>query len=532
VASRARVKAGICQYRLKNDASAIAFFDRVEGQYLRAHDKIKTAGLALILLTKTGADQERKAYYYALLVDGYQGMSDETIQKNYQEEAVSRATALQELERWSKEPAVPEKIDPRFKEYSGEVSGPYSNYKLGMAYFQAGKNNEAKTYLGRLVADFPESPLAAEGKSTLDEIGYKPKETKKGAKIGVILPMSGKYQSFGTATQNGMECAAGTRPGCAGSGQIQLIIRDDRGEAKAAVEAVEDLVKNEKVLAIVGPLSSASAEAAAAKAQELGVVMISLAQKEGIPEVGSEIFRYSLTPEQQVRSLLYFTTKYRGLKTFGVLHPNSNYGKVFLDKMKSLAPSYDATVAAAAAYNDSKNVAADIRNLKFNVAKSTPEAPIGFNALFIPDSYLSILNILPQLKAAGLDTLLLLGTNAWNDPVLSAKSGGALDNTLFLDIYFKNSKSGLVKNFAQEYQTAFGQSPSTLEAMGFDIIRFIGETLKKNKVNDKSDLHPALVKTKDFQGVTGLHTFGPDREARIKPYMLTIKGTQIEEVEK
>jgi ABC-type branched-subunit amino acid transport system substrate-binding protein len=350
-------------------------------------------------------------------------------------------------------------------------------------------------------------------------------------KVGVILPLSGKYEQFGQGTLKGMNCAVGAQGGCTDNAPIQLVTRDDGGNAVDAVKAVEDLVNVEKVQIIVGPLSSTSALAAAKRAQELGVVMISLAQKEGIPEVGENIFRFSLTPNQQIKALLLYVTKKRGKNHFGVFYPNNNYGEVFMNKFKESAPSFGADVAASQAYQDSKNISDDLRNLKFSVGKTSPDAPIGFNAIFIPDSYQSILNIAPQLKLSGLENMLLLGTNAWNDTELANRSGGDLGDVLFLDIYFKGSKNPQVKKFVDEFQAAYGQTPTTLEAMGYDIIKFIGHVASRKKLKNAEDVRNAIVSVSDYEGATGLRAFASNREARLHPFMLTVRNGQIEEVE-
>jgi ABC-type branched-subunit amino acid transport system substrate-binding protein len=493
VASRAAVKAGISEYRLKNQAAALGYFNKVEGQYLREHDLVKTGGLALAILKQQNAGLEKKAYYYALLADGYQGLTDEQLQKRYGGEAPGRAEVMEQLGIWAKTPASPSEVDPRFKSYRGPVSGPFINQKLGRA----------------------------------------PSKEAKGAlmKVGVILPLSGKYEQFGQGTLKGMNCAVGAQAACTDSAHLQLVTRDDGGSAAEAVKAVDDLVNNEKVQVIIGPLSSTSALAAAKRAQELGVVMISLAQKEGIPEVGENIFRFSLTPNQQIKALLLYVTKKRGKKQFGVFYPNNNYGQVFMTKFKETAPSYGAEVTASQGYQDSKNVGDDLRNLKFSVGKATPEAPIGFNSIFIPDSYQSILNIAPQLKVSGLENILLLGTNAWNDNELANRSGGELGDVLFLDIYFKGSKNPQVRKFVQEYQAAFGQTPTTLEAMGYDIVKFIGHVVSRKRVKSAVDIRNAVVSVSDYEGATGLRAFASNREARLKPFMLTVRNGQIEEVE-
>ncbi len=532
VAARARVKAGISQYRLGAYGEALGFFDRADAAHVQDNDRVKMGALALAALDKTGGGVERRGYYLAVLADTYGQEGDSSIKTKYGSEAPGRESVWSALQQWAKTPASVGQIDSRLLTYRAGQSEPYVDYKLGMAYYTAGDYRLAKQYLGRLVSRHPESPLAVAARPALEKAGAKvgkePKVSGKVVKVGVILPLTGKYEIYGKSTLNGMECAAGMKPGCNGVQNIQLIVRDDRGDPGPAVQAVEDLVLNEKVHAILGPLSSGSALAAAKRAQELGVVMISLAQKEGIPGTGDFIFRFSLTPKEQVEALLRFGGR-KAKKLIGVLYPNTNYGKTFFTLMEQLAPNAGAKVSASRAFSGTGNVADDLRQLKFSVSQTSPQAPLGFEGLFIPDSYATILKIIPQLQQAGISNVLLMGTNAWNDPSLATKSGGTLGENVFLDVYFKEDDSPAVRAFVQEYQAAFGVAPSTLEAMGYDAVRFLGTALGRGKGSKPDEVRQAVFSLRGFGGVTGLKGFEADREADVDPILLTVEGGAIKE---
>lgn len=536
VASRARVKAGISQFRLGNYQRSLDYFDKTDPAALGENDRIKMGGLALFAIDKTGASPERKGFYNAVLLDSYENLGDSAVQSKYGSEAPLRADVVAGLKSWASRPATPGQLDPRLPTYKAKASEPYIDYKLGMSYYAAGDQGLARKYFGRLTGRFPDHPLTKEAQPTIAKLGgVKPGKEPKGPsgkvyKIGAILPLSGKYEVYGANTLKGMECAASVKPPCNGVNNIQIVTRDDQGDAALAVKAIEELVQQEKVMAIVGPLSSASAQAAAKRADELGVVMISLAQKEGIPAIGSRIYRFSLTPGEQVRAILNEATKKRNKKQIGVFYPNSNYGKVLMSTMKDMAPKYGANVTASQGYGSTSNVSNDLRQLKFSVAQASPSAPLGFDALFIPDSYAAVLKIVPALKNAGIEGVQLLGTNAWNDPSIAGKSGGLLDNSVFLDIYFKESDSGAVKEFVSEFQGAFGTQPSTLEAMGYDIIRFLGQALQNRKASSANDVQASVGGMRGYRGVTGLRSFLPDREAEVEPYLLTVEGGAIKEV--
>ncbi len=196
IASRARVKAGICQYRLGSMAQALSYFDKAEAQYVQDNDRIKLGSLALAAISKSGGSEEAKGYYYAVLLDSYGDETDEALQKKYGSETVLRPQVIQGLESWAKRSADINQIDFRFKTYRPNRSAPYVDYKLGMAYYASGNTKLAKKYLGELVAQYSGSSLALPAKQILDKIGYKPEKVAKGGgkvfKVGVILPLSGK----------------------------------------------------------------------------------------------------------------------------------------------------------------------------------------------------------------------------------------------------------------------------------------------------------------------------------------------------
>ncbi|MFO1464635.1 MAG: penicillin-binding protein activator [bacterium] len=535
VASRARVKAGISQFRLGNYSRTLEYFDKTDPAELAENDRIKLGGLALAAIDKSGASAEQKGFYDAVLLDSYENLGDSAIQQKYGSEAPLRQEVVSGLKAWATKPAAINQLDPRLSNYKAKASEPYIDYKLGMSYYNGGDQKLAKKYLGRLTGRFPDHPLSKEAEPVVAKLGVKPGKEPKGPagkvyKIGVILPLSGKYEVYGANTLKGMECAASVKSPCNGVNNVQIVTRDDQGDAALAVKAVEELVNQEKVSVIIGPLSSGSAQAAAKRADELGAVMISLAQKEGIPQIGPRIFRFSLTPEEQVRALLNQATKKNNKKMIAVLYPNSNYGKTLMAAMKDMAPKYGAEVTASQGYASTNNVGDELRQLKFSVAKTSPTAPLGFDSLFIPDSYAAVLKIVPGLKNAGIENLLLLGTNAWNDPSLAAKSGGLLDHSVFLDIYFKDSDNPQVKEFVSEYSSAYGVSPSTLEAMGYDIVRFVGQALQNRKGGNTNEVQASVGGMRGYRGVTGLRSFLPEREADVEPYLLTVEGGSIKEL--
>ena len=112
----------------------------------------------------------------------------------------------------------------------------------------------------------------------------------KEVKIGVILPLSGPLSSIGKTLKEGAELAAdmvnGKHPGIGisisawegipnmGSARIKLIFTDSRGDPGWGAEQAKRLIKDEKVVALLGSFQSAVTRAASSEAEKASIPFI------------------------------------------------------------------------------------------------------------------------------------------------------------------------------------------------------------------------------------------------------------------
>src|SRR5687768_17804527 len=95
--------------------------------------------------------------------------------------------------------------------------------------------------------------------------------------IGYYGDLTGRTASFGVSTKNGVEMAADeiNKAGGIMGRKVRVIVEDDQGEPNKAATVVSKLVNQDKVQAVLGEVASSNSLAAAPKAQEAGVPMIS-----------------------------------------------------------------------------------------------------------------------------------------------------------------------------------------------------------------------------------------------------------------
>ena len=107
---------------------------------------------------------------------------------------------------------------------------------------------------------------------------------------------------------------------------------------------------------------------------------------------------------------------------------------------------------------------------------------------------------------------------------------GALSSGVFVDLYYKDSTKDLVQNFNREFQSAYNYAPSSLEAMGYDVVRFVSQALANKKASNKEAVKSALVQ-QSYDGVTGLKGFNTTREALINPVFISVDANGFKELQ-
>lgn len=340
-------------------------------------------------------------------------------------------------------------------------------------------------------------------------------------KIGVILPLTGKYSIYGESTLHGIECAAGIYSPCESKIKAQLIIKDDAGLADRAVLAVEDLVKNEHVSVIIGPLSSASIEAAAKKAQELGVPLISLSQREGISQIGDNIFSVALTAQSQVNEIVNYAVKVKKLKSFAVVYPMTASGETYKNLFTNAIAKTNGKIVFSEAYGETT---LDFGSI-FRKQKQK------FDAIFLPDSYRAVGYITSTMLLEGFEGVQLLGISRWNNSELIERGGDALQGAVFVDGFFDSGKEAEVQRFVSSFNQVYKINPTILEAQGYDACTLASKALLSTGGAHPLDVKNALMTQPETEGATGQIGFDSNREIIRRLFLLTVKESNIVELQ-
>jgi ABC-type branched-subunit amino acid transport system substrate-binding protein/outer membrane protein assembly factor BamD (BamD/ComL family) len=437
---------------------------------------------------------------------------------------------------------------------TGTKYAPEIYHQLAYTSLEMGNLEEAKYAAMALIRSTPEQYWVSIGRRILERVTAA--LSVKVGSIGCILPLSGPFAIYGQEVLNGIQLGMGLFGQPEGERSIDLIIQDSRGEAEVAVSLVEEMAEKNKVMAIIGPLASKPSVAAAKRAQELGIPIITLTQKEGITFEGDMVFRNFMTPSKEIRRILDKAIKDMSLKTFGILYPDNSYGRFFMNLFWDQAAELGGSVTAIESYQPDKTDFADeikkmiglhyprpksvqvkVDELKWLEAeerikegsnsKKVLDPIVDFDAIFIPDNYHQVALITPQFPFYSVFDVRFLGTSLWQSPELIEMAGDYIQGAIFPAGFFMGDGSELSQDFIKNYIENFEKEPGILAATGYDTIRLLKALMQKGPISTRKEFQTALIAQDDFYGVTGWLSFDRDGEVLKDPLLLTVSGSRL-----
>jgi ABC-type branched-subunit amino acid transport system substrate-binding protein len=428
----------------------------------------------------------------------------------------------------------------------------YAYFRLGAIAYDNHDFSRARDAYQSIIALFPTSELAEQARARVNQIDAR--RQVDAFTVGAVLPLSGKYASIGARTLRGLELGLGIYG--ADRSDFRLAVVDEEGTADSARRAVERLVTENHVVAVVGSLLSKTAVAVASKADELGVPSIGLSQKVGLTDVGPSVFRNAMTSQIQVHELVHQAMDVLGLRKFAMLYPNDAYGTEFANLFWDEVLSRGGQINAAQVYDPNETDFSphverlvgrfyledreeEYRHLLKELAKkqkgissrkSIPDdllPPIvQFQALFVPDSAKALGQIAPMLAYQDIKDVRLLGTNLWNTDALVARGERHVEKAVFLDGLFSQDEEFRNSRFFKEFKRVFGEEPGLFDVQGYDtglILRQIIASGERSRVG----LIERLGQLRDFPGALGNLNMTPQREIYRPLVPLTVESGKI-----
>lgn len=330
-------------------------------------------------------------------------------------------------------------------------------------------------------------------------------------KIGGLAPLTGKVSVYGIAANNGIMLAVeeiNANGGINGK-QIEYIYYDEKGDSVEAVNAYNKLVQNDKVVALVGDVTSTPTLAVAQIAAQDGIPMITATGTSAdITPVGENIFRACFTDPFQGEIMASYAAKKLGAKTAAILYNVADdYSVGLTESFEKTAAELDMEIVAKESYTGGD---VDFKSQLTKIASTNADV------LFIPVYYEDAALITAQKAEVGI-TATMLGADGWDGVLgsVDAANVAALEGAYFCNHYSPESDDEALQAFIAKYKETYGMDPNAFAALGYDAMYMMAQAMNTAGSEDSQAVIAAMAAIQ-FDGITGSIVFDENRNP-IKP---------------
>jgi len=309
--------------------------------------------------------------------------------------------------------------------------------------------------------------------------------------VGFIAPMTGPSANIGVEGVKGASLAVAelnNQGGLLGR-KVELRIKDDKGDPKSSLAALEELY-GDGIRTILYHSTSGAAELVFQRAAELPILVLTHTVSDprwiGIKD---SILRFVGGIQDFALSLGAFAQS-KGVRTVYVALDSRNaaYANHFIQGFMDAAPSI--AVAGRKEFADSWSPAALARDL----------AVSGADALLLVAPGIDAAKTAQELGALGYGGILFL--SPWSqDQSLLTYSGTFGSRIFFPGSFDPEHAAPAYKKFREQYRLLYAETPVMAGTYGYQIVQFLRTAVRSSRSFDPERILDAFLKLGEFEGL-------------------------------
>ncbi|MFA5582798.1 MAG: penicillin-binding protein activator [Bacteriovoracaceae bacterium] len=347
-----------------------------------------------------------------------------------------------------------------------------------------------------------------------------------GSHVGLVLPLSGKYASFGQKALSGVD--TGLKK-LADGNKITIFTKDSMNSPAQGAQAILDLIRENRVSFIIGGLFPETAKSEYLEARKYGVLYISLSQI-NLPkeEKNHHLIEIQGSIESQVEALV----SDQMIKTFGnrigVIFPDDEGGKAYIDEIWRKGAEKGLKISSIASFPKSTHdyrdavklflgleyprerseeleLLQDVYSAERSSIRRVQTLPpvIDFDWVFLASYPHQATQLIPTLSYFDAKNLKIVGGPSWvyNTMVKEQRKLGTL---YFVGDDPEEANQSMLDN----YKELYGRTPSITEVLALDAM-ILGHDIIKSSLNssDRDSLDNNLKKQGKLTGLSTYWTF-------------------------
>lgn len=334
-----------------------------------------------------------------------------------------------------------------------------------------------------------------------------PAKPKEPYKIGAVLSVTGINAPLGDPEKKTLEMEVEkiNKKGGIDGHKIELVVEDDASLPANAIAAVNKLIQQDKVIAVIGSSGSGPTKAIRPIVSAAGIPLLMLAAANELTEGDIKwVFRTPQKDALAVAKALGYIQKNLKAKKVAILYDSNPFGTSGANEIIKEAPDLGLTVVATEKY---ESTATDVTTQLTNIKAASPDVVVVWGTNPVPAIAAK------TMKQLGM-TQPYVGSHGIANKKFIELGGDAVEGVVFpsgkilvpASMSKDSSQRKVIDGFIKDYKAKYGADPNTFAGHAWDGIHLLEKALAKSGA-DKNKLRSELEKIKNFAGTGGIFNY-------------------------
>jgi branched-chain amino acid transport system substrate-binding protein len=342
-------------------------------------------------------------------------------------------------------------------------------------------------------------------------------------KIGFLGGKTGNHAHYGIETIKGMEMAVekiNNEGGVLGK-KLEIVEGDHGSNISQAVSVTQKLI-TQGVSAIVGDPTTGITKSVAPICQENEIILMSAgAVGTGVLEIGNYIFRDCLPDVVAAPGQVKYLTEELGWNKVALVTTTGlDYSESLTDIFRPALKEYGLEIVAEETIMEGDtNFSAVVTSLSSK----------DFDGVIFTGYYTEGALFLKEMRKQGMQQVIAGGDGLLGKELYELGGEAAEGSMVYTGFAVDMDRaSDKTKAFIEEYKANNNDNiPDMFAAQGYDAVMWLADAIEEANSSDPTEIREALVKTQNWEGVTGVITLDENREPIKNPvYILEVKDSQ------
>ena len=329
-------------------------------------------------------------------------------------------------------------------------------------------------------------------------------------RIGVLAPLSGTEAFYGNDMLNAYKLAVDEINADGGLLGRKLVLSeaDDGADPNMAIQAAAKIISNNVDFVVGGYASGATIPTLQQFSDADLMLLISCANSTRITEAGfSQTFMIN-SPGSHAVITLTNLVKSLGSANVALIHQGDDYSKNLSDLSSAALTQSGINIACIEVMEKDQ---ADVSAIVTNIISS------GADFVYWCGYHADGSNVIKQLRRGGYNGHIAVGDGSAS-PDLIVACGAEGEGVYVTSPPFVEFAVGGEK-FVTDYTAKFGTPPGNYASLSYDTIYLLKAAIEKAGTLETAAVRDA-VQSIEFQGLSGLIRFTPDREPELSNFMV------------